>query len=112
MYVFSVIAYSQCDKKSEFQCKDKRCIQREAFCDNIYDCEDHSDEPLGCLSTVSHNNKCPDDRFDCKDGSCIKKHWRCDGVVDCTSQDDEKNCSSSMFKFDGLLCICALTQNG
>jgi hypothetical protein len=102
------LAYSPCDTKNEFQCDDKRCIQKEAFCDNHYDCDDHSDEPAKCDSNIKHDNKCPADRFDCKDGSCIPQQWVCDGVVDCTSKDDEKGCSPSMFKFDVLFMLTSL----
>ena len=81
---------------------DKRCILKEAFCDNHYDCDDKSDEPEGCISRIKRKNKCPADHFDCKDGNCIKMEWKCDGRVDCVSGDDEKTCTSSGFKFDVL----------
>ena len=100
MYLKIVTAYKPCDLRWEFQCKkDKRCILKEAFCDNHYDCEDRSDEPEGCTSTTQHKNKCPDTHFDCKDGTCIKKEWKCDGRPDCVSGDDERTCTSSEFNF-------------
>jgi hypothetical protein len=89
----SITAYRECNLLWEFQCNDKRCIQKEAFCDNHYDCDDNSDEPATCTSTMKHNNKCPVDRFDCKDGTCIFNRWKCDGDMDCPSGDDEKNCT-------------------
>ena len=87
-----------CDHRWEFKCKKSgRCILKEAFCDNHYDCKDKSDEPPGCHSTVKHPSKCPKDRFDCKDGTCINEAWMCDGTIDCPSGDDEVNCSKCIY---------------
>lgn len=34
-----------CDKETEFECKNGKCISIQWFCDLDNDCGDHSDEP-------------------------------------------------------------------
>lgn len=92
--ICTVTAFRPCDTRLEWKCDNDRCILKEAFCDNHYDCGDNSDEPPQCSSNIKHRRKCPSDRFDCKDGSCLPKEWVCDGDSDCPSGDDEKSCKS------------------
>lgn len=104
MYIL-LTAYRPCDPRLEFKCHDQRCIQKEAWCDNHYDCDDHSDEPPNCDSTNKPDSKCPSNLFDCKDGNCIRQGWLCDGDKDCSSGDDEVGCAGR-FKLK-----CALSSS-
>ncbi|XP_044258893.1 serine protease nudel-like [Tribolium madens] len=109
--------YSPC-KSTEFRCKNGDCVPKTAFCDNIDDCKDKSDEPDECscrpyLERVHPEKICDGtvncwDRFDEKNCSCgfksgekcgetdlcVSQEMICDGFQDCPGGEDESVCYS------------------
>ncbi|KAI3381529.1 hypothetical protein SNEBB_008693 [Seison nebaliae] len=83
-----------------FKCispKYEQCVPLIKVCDGIYDCEDRSDEDIGChikhSIQVRKHGQTPcstKHMFLCNDGSnCIPKRFYCDGVVHCSDHSDE-----------------------
>lgn len=67
--------HCECSFANDLRCNNNVCVDKSKFCDNIDDCGDDSDEPLGC-NTCSVSLK-------------TKQPWKlCDGTIDCV---DEKN---------------------
>ncbi len=62
------------------QCANKQVIDDDAWCDDVPDCDDFSDE---------------EDCYTCSNGAEIPGFWVCDGADDCDSGDDEGNCEGS-----------------
>ncbi|KAJ8870494.1 hypothetical protein PR048_029517 [Dryococelus australis] len=74
-------------KDEEWKCLDgSMCVLRNWLCDKHPDCEDHSDEDLGCKI-----KDCKDD-FLCENHHCIIADFQCDGADDCGDGSDEKGC--------------------
>jgi hypothetical protein len=102
--------YRECSE-SEFQCANKKCIQKSWRCDNDNDCGDpeRSDE-RDCLKY-----ECKPDQFKCTSGHCIKAQLKCDGNRDCDDASDEagcapryphgKHCPASMFQCNNTVCL-------
>ncbi|KAG8176908.1 hypothetical protein JTE90_012852 [Oedothorax gibbosus] len=75
----------------EFQC-DERCLPRSLFCNNIFDCEDKTDENY--CSSVSYQSQCPSNWLKCSSqNKCIPENWICNGFKDCSYNNDENSCS-------------------
>lgn len=97
-----------------FKCNNDRCVPYWWKCDNVNDCEDHSDEQ-GCSETEKTLNgtmatpttmvpsrtpgptrrkdrNCGLHEFRCDSGTCISKRFVCDSYSDCPRGEDEENC--------------------
>jgi hypothetical protein len=72
---------------SEHSCGNGQCIPKAYFCDRFRDCDDGSDEPIGC------GGDCAAQEFRCGNGRCIKNHTVCDGLDTCGDGSDEFDCS-------------------
>ncbi|EDV24722.1 uncharacterized protein TRIADDRAFT_25445, partial [Trichoplax adhaerens] len=72
---------------NEYQCSlSGKCIPRDAMCNNIYDCDDWTDE-LYC-----QYRPCSDNQFTCQNGACIPLNKRCNGYENCLDGSDELLC--------------------
>jgi len=92
---------------SQFQCKDKKCIDAEWKCDGWHDCDDGEDE-ANCTVIAS----CRTNDFVCTGNKmCLPEKWKCDGEIDCDDGSDELNCEplicnkTSEFRCDNGQCI-------
>jgi hypothetical protein len=92
----------------------EQCYAAHWFCDGIQDCDDKSDEPVGCSTATDDywnfpesdgvgpaidlaSVTCLTDEYKCENNvfwthPCITNEWKCDGVTDCLDGTDEKNC--------------------
>ena len=83
----------ECDKESEFQCKNGKCIPKLWRCDFDDDCGDDSDEP----AHLCRNQNCTTGWLRCPSHDnyrCIPEWLFCDGKDDCRDGTDElpENC--------------------
>uniref|UniRef100_T1IUN7 EGF-like domain-containing protein n=1 Tax=Strigamia maritima TaxID=126957 RepID=T1IUN7_STRMM len=95
-------ACPQCNKKGDFQCKNKRCIPKRWMCDFEDDCGDGSDEEASSCSNQYRD--CSESEFQCTNRKCLSSRWRCDGDDDCGDGSDETNCNQYQCKEDQFKC--------
>jgi hypothetical protein len=80
----SLLGIFKC-RRGEFRCDNGECIPAVAVCDDIFDCNDGSDE----RSSACGFSLCGPDEFQCTDMTCIPIEQFCDDVVDCGDGSDE-----------------------
>jgi hypothetical protein len=71
-YNYTQIMYFVVD---EFRCHNGNCIWKSLVCNDMYDCDDYSDE-RNCRDYI-----CNENFFKCTTGKCIPQNWECDGQV-------------------------------
>ncbi|OQV19298.1 putative Atrial natriuretic peptide-converting enzyme [Hypsibius exemplaris] len=85
----SLDSMNACNRKGHFSCGPPSadvCVPLTAWCDQVTDCENQSDEPANCSST------CPNNSFQCDGLRCLSTGSRCDGKADCLDRTDETDC--------------------
>lgn len=71
----------------QFKCAHgKKCIGKDQVCDDIPQCQDHSDE-LGCEKQTDFCHHHCDNK-----SRCLPAKFLCDGELDCLDGTDEANC--------------------
>jgi hypothetical protein len=122
--------------KSEFRCKNGRCIANSSVCDHIDDCRDMSDEicrkyqkfrsarfdmtdSLSYLHTrlrhltvqLSADRQCLASEFRCHKGGCISLQWHCDQQMDCQDGSDELDCGKSDHDLSSVALLNTLSHH-
>lgn len=91
----------------QFQCAHgQKCIDQNQVCDEIYQCQDHSDE-LDCRKqTDTCHHQCDNK------SRCLPSTFLCDGERDCLDGTDEANCGRlTWFEWLSLLYFCCMSES-
>ncbi|XP_065835531.1 uncharacterized protein [Oscarella lobularis] len=99
---------STCTRRGDFQCLNRQCISRRYHCDGNFDCDDGSDENIGCEQKRKRSS-CQSYQYQCANGQCILSVFRCDGDNDCGDLSDEQECSSYCLQ-DSSRFLCKNNQ--
>ena len=85
---------STCTRRGDFHCLDGQCISRRRRCDGKVDCDDGSDEQIGCKQRRKRSG-CFSFQYQCANGLCISSWRKCNGNNDCGDYSDERGCPTS-----------------